>query len=83
MGLGPGVRAGVGGRARGRGVTLLAGDVDEVLVHAAAHDRVDLARGRGRDRCRSRVRGRGRGRGRVRGRTRGRAAIWVLGLGIV
>ena len=42
---------------------MLAGDVDEVLVHAAAHDRVDLARGRGRDRCRGRVRGRGRGRG--------------------
>ena len=59
---------------------MLAGDVDEVLVHAAAHDRVDLARGRGRVRCRGRVRG--RGRGRVRGRTRGRAAIWVLGLGI-
>ena len=60
---------------------MLAGDVDEVLVHAAAHDRVDLARGRGRDRCRGRVRG--RGWGRVRGRTRGRAGIWVLGLGIV
>ena len=62
---------------------MLAGDVDEVLVHAAAHDRVDLARGRGRDRCRGRVRGRGRGRGRVRGRVRNRARVCVLGLGIV
>ena len=40
---------------------MLAGDVDEVLVHAAAHDRVHLARGRVR--C--------RGRGRVRGRLKG------------
>ena len=64
----------------GRGVTLLAGDVDEVLVHAAAHGRVHLARGGGR--VRGRVRGRGMGRGRVRGRTRVRAGIWDLGLGI-